>query len=243
MSKIVIGNQKMYMNKEDVQVFVQMLKETDLSNKEVIVCPSYPFLEYYNDVVPVGAQDVSINDNGAFTGQVSASQLKSLDIPYAIVGHSERREYNNENDEEINVKIKKLLEKDITPILCIGEKLEERQNKSTEIVIKNELTGDLKDLSPEFVEKIIIAYEPIWAIGTGLTPTLEEINDAMNFIKDYVSTTYNVEKTTILYGGSVSDKNIDELNTVSSIDGYLIGGASSKPQAFKYIIDSQNFLK
>ena len=107
-------------------------------------------------------------------------------------------------------------------------------------MIKNELTGDLKDLSPELVEKIIIAYEPIWAIGTGLTPTLEEIDAAMNFIKDYVKTKYNVEKTTILYGGSVSDKNIDELNTVDSIDGYLIGGASSKPAAFQYIINSQN---
>ena len=240
MSKIVIGNQKMYMNKEDVLAFVETLKNTNMENKQVIVCPTFPFLEYYNNVVPVGAQNVSTNDNGAYTGEVSASQLKSLNIPYCIIGHSERREYNKETDEEINVKVKKLLDQDIIPILCIGEKLEERQNKLTETVIKTELTGDLKDLSPELVEKIIIAYEPIWAIGTGLTPTLEEIDEAMNFIKDYVKTTYNVEKTAILYGGSVSDKNIDELNTVASIDGYLIGGASSKPAAFQYIINSQN---
>lgn len=240
MSKIVIGNQKMYMNKEDVLAFVDMLKQTNMDNKEVIVCPTYPFLEYYNDVVPVGAQNVSINDNGAYTGEVSALQLKSLNIPYCIVGHSERREYNKETDEEINKKVIKLLDNNITPILCIGEKLEERQNKLTETVIKNELTGDLKDLSPELVEKIIIAYEPIWAIGTGLTPTLEEIDESMKFIKDYVTNTYNVSKVTVLYGGSVSDKNIDELNTVSSIDGYLIGGASSKPAAFQYIINSQN---
>ena len=240
MSKIVIGNQKMYMNKEDVLTFVETLKNTNMDNKQVIVCPTFPFLEYYNGVVLVGAQNVSTNDNGAYTGEVSASQLKSLNIPYCIVGHSERREYNKETDEEINIKIKKLLAQDITPILCIGEKLEERQNKSTETVIKNELNGDLKDLSTEAVEKIIIAYEPIWAIGTGLTPTLEEIDETMNFIKEYVKSTYNVEKTIVLYGGSVSDKNIDELNTVDSIDGYLIGGASSKPNAFKYIIDSQN---
>lgn len=239
MSKIVIGNQKMYMNKEDVLAFVNMLKETNLDNKEVIVCPTYPFLEYYNDVVPVGAQNVSINDNGAYTGEVSALQLKSLNIPYCIVGHSERREYNKETDDEINKKVIKLLDNGITPILCIGEKLEERQNKLTETVIKNELTGDLNNLSPELVEKIIIAYEPIWAIGTGLTPTLEEIDESMKFIKDYVTTTYNVPKVTVLYGGSVSDKNIDELNTVESIDGYLIGGASSKPTAFQYIINSQ----
>lgn len=239
MSKIVIGNQKMYMNKEDVLAFVNMLKETNMDNKEVIVCPTYPFLEYYNDVVPVGAQNVSINDNGAYTGEVSALQLKSLNIPYCIVGHSERREYNKETDDEINKKVIKLLDNGITPILCIGEKLEERQNKLTETIIKNELTGDLNNLSPELVEKIIIAYEPIWAIGTGLTPTLEEIDESMKFIKDYVTTTYNVSKVTVLYGGSVSDKNIDELNTVESIDGYLIGGASSKPTAFQYIINSQ----
>ena len=240
MSKIVIGNQKMYMNKEDVLAFRDMLKETDLTNKEVIVCPTYPFLEYYDGIVPVGAQNVSTNDNGAYTGEVSSHQLKSLNIPYCIVGHSERREYNKETDEEINLKVKKLLDNNIIPILCIGEKLEERQNNLTETVIKNELTGDLKDLSPEFVEKIIIAYEPIWAIGTGLTPTLEEIDESMKFIKNYVTSTYNVSKTTILYGGSVSDKNIDELNTVESIDGYLIGGASAKPAAFQYIINSQN---
>lgn len=239
MSKIVIGNQKMYMNKEDVLAFVNMLKETNMDNKEVIVCPTYPFLEYYNDVVPVGAQNISINDNGAYTGEVSALQLKSLNIPYCIVGHSERREYNKETDDEINKKVIKLLDNGITPILCIGEKLEERQNKLTETIIKNELTGDLNNLSPELVEKIIIAYEPIWAIGTGLTPTLEEIDESMKFIKDYVTTTYNVSKVTVLYGGSVSDKNIDELNTVESIDGYLIGGASSKPTAFQYIINSQ----
>lgn len=240
MSKIVIGNQKMYMNKEDVVAFSEMLKNIDKTNKNVIVCPTYPFLEYYNDVIPVGAQNVAINDNGAYTGEVSASQLKSLNIPYCIVGHSERREYNKETDEEINIKVKKLLEQEITPILCIGEKLEERQNKLTETVIKNELTGDLKDLSPELVEKIIIAYEPIWAIGTGLTPTLEEIDEAMKYIKGYVINNYNVSKVTVLYGGSVSDKNVDELNTVESIDGYLIGGASAKKDAFAYIINSQN---
>lgn len=240
MSKLVIGNQKIYMNKEDVIAFRDMLKETDLTNKEVIVCPTYPFLEYYDGIVPVGAQNVSTNDNGAYTGEVSSHQLKSLNIPYCIVGHSERREYNKETDEEINLKMKKLLDNNIIPILCIGEKLEERQNNLTETVIKNELTGDLKDLSPELVEKIIIAYEPIWAIGTGLTPTLEEIDESMKFIKEYVTSTYNVSKTTILYGGSVSDKNIDELNTVESIDGYLIGGASSKPVSFQYIINSQN---
>ena len=240
MSKIVIGNQKMYLNKDDVLEFVEMLKNTNMDNKKVIVCPTFPFLEYYNGVVEIGAQDVSTNNNGAYTGQVSVAQLKSLNISYCIVGHSERRQYNHETDDEINIKIKKLLAQNITPILCIGEKLEERENKSTETVIKKELTEDLKDLSPELVEKIIISYEPIWAIGNGLTPTLEEIDQAMNFIKDYVTTTYHVKKTTVLYGGSVNDTNVDELNTVASIDGFLIGTAASKPNAFQYVINSQN---
>ncbi len=238
MSKLIIGNQKMYMNREDVISFVEMLKT--VSCDDVIVCPSFPYLEYYKDVVKVGAQNVSTADNGAYTGEVSSSQLQSLNVPYCIVGHSERREYQKETDEEINQKINKLLEKNITPILCIGEKMEERQNKSTETVIKRELDADLKGLSTETVEKIIIAYEPIWAIGTGLTPTSEEIDDAMQFIKNYLKERLNVMNITVLYGGSVSEKNVDELNTIASIDGYLIGGASSKPDAFKYIIASQS---
>lgn len=240
MSKIIIGNQKMYMNKEDVRSFVESLKKIDKENKEIIICTSFPFLEYYQGVVPVGAQNVSLNENGAFTGEVSASQLKSLGVYYCIVGHSERREYQKETDAEINQKINKLIENDIIPILCVGEKLDERQNNLTETVIKKELDEDLKNLSTNIVEKIIIAYEPIWAIGTGLTPTLEEINEVMEYIKDYIKTTHNTRSVTVLYGGSVSDKNIDELNTVKSIDGYLIGGASAKPTAFSYIISSQN---
>jgi len=239
MSKIIIGNQKMYMNRDNILNFIDKLKNVDMNNKNVIICPTFPFIEYYKEVVTVGAQNVSSKDNGAYTGEVSAAQLNSLNISYCIVGHSERREYHNEGDDEINKKVIKLLEQDIVPILCIGEKLEERQKKSTETVIKNELCNDLKNLSSKSVEKIIIAYEPIWAIGTGLTPTLEEIDESMKFIKEYIKNSYNIEKIVVLYGGSVSDKNIDELNKIESIDGYLIGGASSNPTAFEYIIRSQ----
>ena len=239
MNKLIVGNQKMYMDKDAVLNFVNML-QNQRNNTEVIICPSYPFLNYYKDVVSVGAQNVSVNDNGAYTGEVSASQLKSLDVSYCIVGHSERREYQHETDEEINQKINKLLVNGITPILCIGEKLEERQNKQTESVITKELDADLRNLSTTDVEKIIIAYEPIWAIGTGLTPTTEEIDATTTFIKRYLQNQYHLDKMIVLYGGSVSDKNVDELNAITSVDGYLIGGASSKLDAFKYIIDSQN---
>lgn len=236
--KLVIGNQKMSMNRDDVVNFVNELKMIEMGNVPVIICPSFPYLNYYEGVVKVGAQNVSFNDNGAYTGEVSGEQLKSLNVSYCIIGHSERREYQKETDQDINKKLKKLLENSITPILCIGEKLTEREEKLTETVIKNELDGDLKDLSTEDVEKIIIAYEPIWAIGTGLTPNNAEINEMMLFIKSYLKEKVNCTPL-ILYGGSVSDKNIDELNKIDSVDGYLIGGASTKIDAFKYIINSQ----
>jgi len=122
MSKIIIGNQKMYMNRDNILNFIDKLKNVDMNNKNVIICPTFPFIEYYKEVVTVGAQNVSSKDNGAYTGEVSAAQLNSLNISYCIVGHSERREYHNEGDDEINKKVIKLLEQDIVPILCIGEK-------------------------------------------------------------------------------------------------------------------------
>jgi len=239
MSKIIIGNQKMYMTKDDVISFKEFINNVDKSNKQIILCPSIPFIEYYKDIIPVGAQDVSLNENGAYTGEVSAAQLKSLNVKYTIVGHSERREYHYETDEEVNEKIKILLNYDIIPILCIGEKLTEREEKLTETVIKKQLDTSLKKLSPESVEKIIIAYEPVWAIGTGLTPTTKEVDDAMLFIKKYIKENFNIEQIIVLYGGSVSEKNVDKLNNIESIDGYLIGGASVKQDSLAYIINSQ----
>ena len=239
MNKLIVGNQKMYMNKDNIISFVNALEEVLDNDVRVVICPSFPYLQYYEKKVLVGAQDVSIFDNGAHTGEVSATQLKSLNVSHCIVGHSERREYQNETDEEINKKINKLLENDIIPILCIGEKIEDREKKCTEIVLKNEMESDLKKISTEMVEKIIIAYEPIWAIGTGLTPTCEEIDQTILFIKKHIKDKYEVSNITVLYGGSVSDKNIAELNEISSLDGYLIGGASSDIETFKNIINSQ----
>ncbi len=239
MSKLIIGNQKMSMNRDDITKFIDGIKKVDLETVDVIICPSYPYLDSYRDVVSVGAQNVSMYDNGAHTGDVSAEQLQSLEIPFCIVGHSERRREYHETNEDINTKIKKLLDRNITPILCIGEDEQQRDEELTESVIKNELDKDLKDLSPESVEKIIIAYEPIWAIGTGLTPTNLEIEQATNLIKRHLKSNFEVYHPCVLYGGSVSEKNVDTLNTITSIDGYLIGGSSTKIESFKYIIDSQ----
>lgn len=239
MSKIIIGNQKMYMDKEDVLSFVSDMKSYDKGSVPVILCPTFVYLDYYKDVCKVGAQNVALNDNGSYTGEVSASQLSSLGINYCIVGHSERRNFQKETDEEINIKIKKLLERNIVPILCVGEKKEERDNNLTEIIIKKELEQDLKDITRDNIDKIIIAYEPIWAIGTGLTPTNSEIDETITFIKNYLKTIYRDVNVTLLYGGSVSEKNVDELNSINSVDGYLIGGASTKFASLSYIIDSQ----
>ena len=231
MSKIVIGNQKMYMNKTDVLAFVDMLKQTNMDNKEVIVCPTYPFLEYYNDTVPVGAQNVSINDNGAYTGEVSVSQLKSLNIPYCIVGHSERREYQKETFEDINEKVKRLFENDIVPILCIGESKEQRENTDFKAFLEDEITTAIEGLTEDQINKIVIAYEPIWSIGTGIIPTTEEIIEVFDFIKE------KLPNTKVLYGGSANVNNIEMLNKIKQIDGYLLGGLSLKPDDLQKFLD------
>ena len=233
MSKLVFGNQKMYMTKEDVLSFITELKT--ITNKEhVVLFPSYPFLEYYRGIVRYGSQDISTNDNGAYTGEVSTLQIKSLGATYSIVGHSERRKYHNETNESLKIKISKLLDNNITPVFCIGENLEEYESNITLNVIYNQISSVYEGLNN--LDRIIIAYEPIWAIGTGKTPTNEEISETVNNIKNYIESKYQI-KSTVLYGGSVSPKNIDELNLIDVVDGYLIGGSSAKIDELKYIIE------
>ena len=232
MSKIVIGNQKMYMNKEDVLAFVETLKNTNMENRQVIVCPTFPFLEYYNNVVPVGAQNVAINDNGAYTGEVSASQLKSLNIPYCIIGHSERRQYFNETDEAVNKKAKVLLENGITPVICVGETLEEREANVHMGRIEDQVRQAIDNIDVRFVDRIIIAYEPIWAIGTGKTATKEQAEEMCSHIRYNVAKMYGLnvaDNVRIQYGGSVNEANAKELFEMPNIDGALVGGASLKP--------------
>ena len=241
MSKIIIGNQKMYMTKEEVSTFAKALKEVDKNNINVIVCPTYPFLEYYQDIVPVGAQNVSINDNGAYTGEVSASQLKSLNVPYCIVGHSERRAMFNETDETCNLKVKKAFEVGLLPILCCGESLEQRETGKTEEVLKNQIVKDLEGLTKEQVEELVIAYEPIWAIGTGKTATSEVADETCGYIRSVVAELYGqdtADKVRIQYGGSVKTSNIDELMSMPNIDGALIGGASLKAEDFIKLVNA-----
>ena len=236
--KLIVGNQKTYINREDVEAFVEGTKERWSKNNDIVICPSALFLDLYKSTnYKYGGQNVSLEKNGATTGEISASQLKSAGCTYCIIGHSERRQFQKETDMETNIKLQRLLEEDIIPILCVGETLEEREEGKANEIVSREISGAFTNLDKEQIEKIIVAYEPIWAIGTGKVPTNTEIDEIITYTKDLIVKGYNAE-VKVLYGGSVSSKNVDELNTIDSVDGYLIGGASVKADDFNYIIDS-----
>jgi len=233
--KLVVGNQKSYLDKDGVNAFIKKLG--NIKSENVIICPSSIYLSEFVDIdVLIGSQNVSNYDSGATTGELSSKQLKSIGVKFTIVGHSERRQKLNESIEDTNIKIKNLLDEDIIPILCVGETKEEKEQNKTKDILFDEIDGAFKDLLMNSIGKIIIAYEPIWSIGTGLTPTNEEINDIAKSIREHITDNYNTDNL-ILYGGSVSASNIDELNKIDLVDGYLIGGASTKGDEFLQIID------
>lgn len=233
--KIVIGNQKSYLDNHEINEFVKELQSINFHN--VIICPSSIYFDKFKDKeILLGSQNVSSYPKGATTGELSAEQLKSIGVNFSIVGHSERRELLKESNDDISLKIKCLLENHMVPILCIGETPIEREEGTAKEVLSSQLKGALENIPSEFVEKVIIAYEPIWAIGTGLVPTNEEITEIAKYIRDFLKEHYN-SSPIVLYGGSVNQKNIDELNKIDIVDGYLIGGASTKIQEFLNIIE------
>lgn len=232
--KLVVGNQKSYLDENELDNFVKDINKINSNN--VVICPSSIYFNKFKDSnILLGSQNVSSYPSGAATGELSAKQLKSIGIDLSIVGHSERRKQLNETIEDTNIKIKRLLENRMIPILCVGESKEERDSSKTKEIILEQLKGAFIDLTANSVEKIIIAYEPIWAIGTGIIPTSEEIEDIVKYIRDILKNNYN-STNIVLYGGSVNSKNIDELNMIDIIDGYLIGGASTKIKEFLEII-------
>ena len=237
MNKLIVGNFKMNMSLQDVAQYISYMDNHNFKSKNIVICPSSIYIPYFNNgKFIVGSQDVSIYKNGAYTGDISASQLKSSNIKYSIVGHSERRKYYNETDLIIHEKIKNCLENNITPIVCIGETKEEKLMHKTEQVLRRSILDLFKGLEKDELSDVIIAYEPIWAIGTGIIPTPLEIEDTVSFIKDIIRSAFKVESK-VLYGGSVSIKNIDVLKNLNAIDGFLIGGASNNPEEFSKIID------
>ncbi len=228
---IIALNNKSNLNRKEFKEYYKELLKIKTKSK-LILCPTFLNIGLaYSDKVLLGSQNVSRDKDGAFTGEISAEQLKNSGVKYSIVGHSERREYQRESFEDINKKIKRLLDNNIVPILCIGETLEERKEDQVKEVLNAELLSAIKGLDAKEKSKIIVAYEPIWSIGTGKIPTLEEIEEVFNFIKK------KFPKNKVLYGGSANEKNIDELKTLKIIDGYLLGGLSLKPKELQEFLN------
>ncbi len=220
----------------------------DIDNVDILICPPFTALSVASDVInesniSLGAQNFYFEESGAYTGEISASMLKDNGCSHVIIGHSERRVIFNESDTLINKKIKKAIEAGLTPILCIGEKLEEREANKTFDVITSQLEGDLKDIDVEAMKEIIIAYEPVWAIGTGKTATAEQAQEAHAFIRNLIKEKYNQEvanETIILYGGSMKSSNVEELISQPDVDGGLIGGASLDAESFTELVKKSN---
>ncbi len=244
--KVIAGNWKMNMLPNEAIEYIDKLAPLVKDTKnEVILCVPYTDLFYalltaQNTNIKIGAQNMHFAEKGAYTGEVSAKMLKSINVEYVIIGHSERRQYFNETDETVNKKIKSAFENGLKPIVCVGETLEERESGKTESIITKQTELALDGLTNEQVENTIIAYEPIWAIGTGKTATSEDANNSIKAIRNKIEKLYGkdvAEKVIIQYGGSVKSKNAKELFSMSDIDGGLVGGASLDPEEFSKIVN------
>lgn len=241
--KIVAGNWKMNNTFQEAEELISVVAD-DLDEKdllcEVIVCPPALYLEMASDyaeesVLEIAAQNVSQFDNGAYTGEISASMLNAMDVGYCIIGHSERRKYFNESNKELSEKVEKLLDNNISPIFCIGELLEERDTNNHFEVVKSQLDEGLFNLNADEFSNVVIAYEPVWAIGTGVVATPEQAQEMHSYIRGLISEKYNdaiAQETTILYGGSCNAQNAATLFANEDVDGGLIGGASLKAEDF-----------
>lgn len=243
---IIAGNWKMYNTIEEAIALVEDLKPLVKNAAcDVVVCPTFVCLPAVAAAakgtnIKVGAQNMYFEEKGAYTGEVSPYMLESLGIDYVIIGHSERRQYFNETDETVNKKLKKAYEHKLIPILCVGETLEEREGNFTSEVLGKQVKLDLAGLTCAQAETLVIAYEPIWAIGTGKTATADDANDTIAYIRSIVSGIYGedtAEKVRIQYGGSVKPNTIKEQMGKSDIDGALVGGASLKASDFAAIVN------
>ena len=245
---IIAGNWKMNMLASEVKPFIEQLKENLPKSRacEVVLCTPAVMIPAMVRAgkeckVAAGGEDVSCFDKGAYTGEISAAQLADVGAKYCIVGHSERRQYHGEDDMLVNAKARALLEKGITPIICVGESLEQREAGVTMEYVAYQVKAALNGIDAAQLRRCIIAYEPIWAIGTGKTATKEQAAEVCGFIRETVAEKYGqdvADALTIQYGGSMNAKNCDELLSMEDIDGGLIGGASLKPADFSVIVEA-----
>ena len=247
---IIAGNWKLNKTLKEAIELVTLLKRRigDLQNVEIVVCPPYTALSEVSEIlmecdIRLGAQDIYWEEKGAFTGEVSASLVKDAGAQYVIIGHSERRQFFHETDETVNKKTKAALKSHLTPIVCVGETLSERESKKTFKVIETQLKGGFVNLSPEEMKQLVIAYEPVWAIGTGKVATPEQAQEIHAFIRKELSEAFGSEvaqNMRILYGGSVKPDNISSLMGEADIDGALVGGASLDANQFSEIVRGAN---
>ncbi|MDD5166235.1 MAG: triose-phosphate isomerase [Candidatus Omnitrophica bacterium] len=252
---IIAGNWKMYKTIPQAIELANGLKrelfDLDAQDIDIVICPPYTALNEVSEVVinsniQLGAQDVYWQDEGAFTGEVSSLMLKDAGARFIIIGHSERRQYFGETNESVNKKIKAVLGHDLTPIVCVGESLSEREQGKTFQVLDDHIKNGLHDLTQDDVLKIVIAYEPVWAIGTGKTATAAQAQEVHKYIRGLLIKMYNTDianSVRIQYGGSVKPENIAELMKEPDVDGALVGGASLKIESFAQIVKKASEVK
>ncbi len=248
----IVGNWKMNLSLKDAVKLAGEIKSFagNMVNTHIGICPPAVFLSDIFKVITgsnviLGAQNIHFEDNGAFTGEISGLMIKDVGCTHTILGHSERRHVFGETDEFINKKLKKCFVDDISPIFCVGETLDERENGKTNDVIEGQLQNGLKDTNTADAKKLTIAYEPVWAIGTGKTASPEQANEVHAFIRDFLSKKYdaNIASDIIIqYGGSVKPDNIRDLLMQNDIDGALVGGASLKSDSFLEMIEIANSI-
>ena len=244
--KVIAGNWKMNMLPNEAIAFIEEFTPlVKNSENEVVLCVPYTDLFYslltaQNTNIKIGAQNMHWKESGAYTGEITPKMLKSIGVEYVILGHSERRQYYNETDETVNLKLKAAFENELKPIVCVGETLDEREKGITADIITSQTRLALEGLTDEQVKNTIIAYEPIWAIGTGKTATSEDANNSIIEIRKEIEKIYGkdvADCVIIQYGGSVKSSNAKELFNMSDIDGGLVGGASLKPDEFAKIVN------
>ena len=244
--KVIAGNWKMNkLPNETIDFIDRLIPKIKDTENEVVLCVPYTDLFYailtaQNTNIKIGAQNMHFEEKGAYTGEVSGQMLKAINVDYVIIGHSERRQYFGETDETVNKKVKSAFANGLKPIVCVGESLEQRENGEEKEIVTSQTRLALNGLNNEQVQNVIIAYEPIWAIGTGKTATSEDANNMCKIIRAEIEKIYGqniAQRVIIQYGGSVRPQNVKELFETSDIDGALIGGASLKVEDFEQIVN------
>lgn len=242
---VIAGNWKMFKTKDDALAFIYAvnLEVPEREKVETVICAPSIFLrdlvKREGENLKIGAQNMHYLDEGAYTGEISAPMLRSYGVDYVVIGHSERRAYYNETDESVNLKAIQAIKYDLTPIICCGESLEIREAGTTNDFVKQQVIKAYHNIKAEDVLKTVIAYEPIWAIGTGRTATPEQANETIKAIRDVMESLYGKtvsDQLRILYGGSVNTKNVDSLIAMPHIDGALVGGASLDPTSYLTLV-------